>query len=67
MLTLLDPPNLTSRTTSQDAATGADIYRRLAAGEMLFREGDPRTHVYRIEQGSICLFKVRSDGSHDVL
>ena len=67
MLTLLDPPNLSSRTTSQDAAAGADIYRRLAAGEMLFREGDPRTHVYRVEQGSICLFKVRSDGSHDVL
>jgi CRP/FNR family transcriptional regulator len=67
MLTLLDPPSSTSRTASRDVATAADAHRRLAAGEMLFREGDPRTHVYRVEQGSICLFKLRGDGSHDVL
>ena len=67
MLTLLDPPSSTSRTASRDVATGADAHRRLAAGDILFREGDLRTHVYRVEQGSICLFKVRGDGSHDVL
>jgi CRP/FNR family transcriptional regulator len=67
MLTLLDPPSSASRPASQDAAEGRDAYRRLAAGEVLFREGDRRTHVFRVEQGSICLFKVRGDGSRDVL
>jgi CRP/FNR family transcriptional regulator len=68
MLTLLDPPNVASRTASSpDAVAGTEIYRRLAAGETLFREGERRTHVFRIEQGSICLFKARDDGSRDVL
>jgi CRP/FNR family transcriptional regulator len=67
MLTVLDPPSSTSHTASRDAATTAETHQRLAAGDILFREGDLRTHVYRVEQGSICLFKVRGDGSHDVL
>jgi CRP/FNR family transcriptional regulator len=68
MLTLLEPPKLSSRAASSDAAPSTDVgHRRLAAGDVLFREGDPRTEVYRIEQGSICLFKVRPDGSHEVL
>jgi len=69
MLTLLDPPSLESaRTISADANTVADNgYRTLAAGEILFREGEARSHVYRVEKGSICLFKERADGSQDVI
>ncbi|KAB2943661.1 Crp/Fnr family transcriptional regulator [Hyphomicrobium sp.] len=66
MLTLLDPPSLKSRTSSADVVTDAG-YRRLVAGEFLFREGDQRSHVYRVEKGSICLFKERLDGSRDVI
>ena len=69
MLTLLDPPNLDSaRISSADAKPIADnAYRTLTAGEVLFREGEARSHVYRVEKGSICLFKERADGSQDVI
>ncbi|MEI9899525.1 MAG: Crp/Fnr family transcriptional regulator [Hyphomicrobium sp.] len=39
----------------------------LAAGEILFREGDPRSCVYRVDRGSVCLFKARPDGTRDVV
>lgn len=66
MLTLLDAPGLESRTSSADVAKDAG-YRQLVAGEFLFREGDQRSHVYRVEKGAICLFKERLDGSRDVI
>ena len=69
MLTLLDSPILESaRTSSADgSAIAAEGYRTLAAGEVLFREGEARSHVYRVERGAICLFKERADGSQVVL
>jgi len=39
----------------------------LAAGEMLFREGDPRSYFYRVETGAICLYRSLPDGSQDVV
>lgn len=41
--------------------------RTLAAGEILFQEGDPRRHVYRVETGTLCLYRSLPDGSQDVL
>jgi len=38
----------------------------LRPGETLFREGDTRSHVYRVEQGALCLFKSRADGTQDI-
>ncbi len=69
MLTLLDSPVLESvRTSSADgSASVAEHHRTLAAGDILFREGDTRSHVYRVEKGSICLFKDRGNGSQVVL
>jgi CRP/FNR family transcriptional regulator len=64
MLTLLDSPISESARTASTAAEG---FRTLAAGEVLFREGDARSHVYRVEKGSICLFKERGDGAQVVL
>lgn len=62
MLTVSDHPN------SSAPALPADSSRRtLAAGEILFREGDPRSHIYRVERGSVCLFKQRADGKRDVI
>lgn len=42
-------------------------FRALSAGEILFREGEPRSHVYRIEKGSICVFRERKGGARDVI
>lgn len=67
MLTLVDRPLPgTARTSPADAPADRG-YVTLKAGETLFREGQPRTHVYRVERGSICLFTRRPDGSADIL
>jgi CRP/FNR family transcriptional regulator, anaerobic regulatory protein len=62
MLTLIDPSTLEARTRSADSS-----FRLLSAGEILFREGDPRSHVYRLEKGAICLFRERAGGIRDVI
>jgi CRP/FNR family transcriptional regulator len=31
----------------------------VAANALLFRAGDPRTHLYRVESGAICLYETR--------
>lgn len=41
--------------------------RTLAAGEILFRPGDARSHVFRVETGALCLFKSMPDGSQAVI
>jgi len=41
--------------------------RTLATGEDLFREGDPRTHVYRVETGAICIHEPRWNGHRPVV
>jgi CRP/FNR family transcriptional regulator len=41
--------------------------RRVEAKEFLFAEGDPITHVYRIETGAIALYKVLADGRRQVM
>jgi CRP/FNR family transcriptional regulator len=69
MLTLFESPSSVARRSSSNEATtiAADEYRTLAAGEVLFREGDPRSHLYRIEAGAVCLYKERADGIRDVI
>lgn len=41
--------------------------RRIEMKELLFAEGDPSTHVYRIETGAIIQFKVLADGRRQVM
>lgn len=66
------------RTSETDAATllGGDAValrlmsagvRRLEAREHLFCEGDPAAHVYRIEQGYVCIYKMMPDGRRQVV
>jgi len=53
--------------TSEPVGSAIDCdVRTLAAGETLFREGDARSHVYRVERGALCLFKSRADGTQDI-
>jgi CRP-like cAMP-binding protein len=37
------------------------------AKEHVFAEGDGRSHVYRIETGAVCLYRVMTDGRRQVL
>lgn len=41
--------------------------RRLEGKELIFAEGDPASHVYRIETGAVSLFKVLTDGRRQIL
>jgi CRP/FNR family transcriptional regulator, anaerobic regulatory protein len=41
--------------------------RLLIPGEVLFRAGEPRDHLYRVEAGALCLYRCNRDGSRTVL
>ncbi len=41
--------------------------KRLEAREHLFCEGDPAAHVYRIEAGYVCIYKMMPDGRRQVV
>lgn len=41
--------------------------RTIAAKEHAFAEGDSRSHLFRVESGAICLYKVMPDGRRQVL
>ena len=41
--------------------------RAIAAKEHAFAEGDSRSHLFRVESGAVCLYKVMPDGRRQVL
>jgi CRP/FNR family transcriptional regulator len=41
--------------------------RIVAAKEHVFCEGDPATHVYRVEAGHICIYRMLPDGRRQVI
>lgn len=41
--------------------------RRVEAKEHVFCEGDPATHVYRVESGLICTYRIMHDGRRQVV
>lgn len=61
MLTLADTP------LPEAPRSSAETRTTLIAGEYLFREGEPRRHIFRIDRGSLCLFRQSADGSREVL
>lgn len=42
-------------------------FRKVRAKEYIFCEGDPRTHVFHVEQGVIALSKVLGDGRRQII
>ena len=54
---------------------GDSLEQRLVSGPMrtyeakehIFREGDPVTHVYQVEAGHVCIYKMLSDGRRQVI
>jgi len=65
----------TARSTPPLAAGGSGFERRMDHGqlrrvearEFLFVEGDPISHLYRIETGVVALYKVLADGRRQVM
>ena len=41
--------------------------RRVEAKEFVFAEGDPTTHVFRVETGAVALYKVQADGRRQIV
>jgi CRP/FNR family transcriptional regulator len=53
-------PTFWMRDTSAPAPEPSDAeIRTVHANEFLFRPGDPRTHVFRVETGAVCLYENR--------
>ena len=55
-----------SRETSGDRFERGTI-RRIEAKEHVFCDGDPRTHVFRIEEGVVALSKLLGDGRRQII
>jgi CRP/FNR family transcriptional regulator, anaerobic regulatory protein len=43
------------------------ITRLVDAGEPVFHEGDPTTHIYNVESGSVSVFRMMPDGRRQIL
>ena len=52
---------------SQNDGFERGTIRRVEPKEHVFCEGDPKTHVFRIEEGVIALSKLLSDGRRQVI
>lgn len=65
MLTLVE--SLGKNAPRESELDAGDELRTLAAGEALFREGEERSNVYRVESGALCLYRALADGTQDVL
>jgi len=70
VLTLVEsrsqPPLNEATADAESAAEGRQLVM-LAPGEVLFREGEPRAHVFRVESGALCLYRSSPDGSNKVV
>jgi CRP/FNR family transcriptional regulator len=53
--------------TGLDRTLAQAALRRVEAKELLFVEGDPTTHVFRVETGAIALYKVLADGRRQIV
>ncbi len=52
---------------SLDEELAAGAIRRTAAKEHVFVPGDRRTHLYRVEDGLVCLYKVARNGQRQII
>ena len=48
-------------------ALGDGSTKRLAAKEHLFLEGDAKTHVYKVEAGTVLIYKILPDGKRQII
>lgn len=53
--------------TAPPVETVSPTLQMVAANAFLFRAGDPRTHLYRVESGAICLYETRRTDRQSVI
>ena len=61
------PGSPPERPEGLDGLLTAGTSRMVKTREHLFKAGEPRCHVYRVESGSLCLYRVIPDGRRQVL
>ena len=68
MLKLSEYPAARSRPVEARSSPDASpLNRLLAVGEIVFRQGDARDHIYRIEMGTVCLHREDAGGVREVI
>jgi CRP-like cAMP-binding protein len=68
MHTLSLHPTVNGRPTGGlDQTLARATLRRVEAKEFVFIEGDPTTHVFRVETGAVALYKVLADGRRQIV
>ena len=50
----------------EDRLAGGSV-KKLAQKEHLFLEGDPKTHVYKVEAGTVLIYKILPDSKRQVI
>ncbi len=60
-------PNAGSSPTTLDERMSHALVRKLEAKEHVFCEGDPRTYVFRVEEGVIAVYKTLCDGRRQII
>ena len=57
----------TDARASLDDEMTTGVVRRIAAKEHAFMPGDRRSHLYRVEDGLVCLYKVAPNGQRQII
>jgi CRP/FNR family transcriptional regulator len=66
MLGVFQSERIVARPTGAGVGARTGALRRLGRAEVLFRTGDARTQLYRVERGALCHY-VRDDGLHEII
>jgi CRP/FNR family transcriptional regulator len=68
MQTLSIRPSISSQPVRGFEQTLAQApLRRVEAKEFVFAEGDPTTHVFRVETGAVALYRILADGRRQIV
>ena len=54
-------------TTGFEQSLAQASLRRVEAKEFVFAEGDPTTHLFRVETGAVALYKILADGRRQIV
>jgi CRP/FNR family transcriptional regulator len=54
-------------TTGLEQSLAQASLRRVEAKEFVFAEGDPTTHLFRVETGAVALYKILADGRRQIV